>query len=126
MDDDFNSASSLGYIFELIREVNRFLDSKPSGEKAKELVVRTNDLLAEIGGVLNIFNKTPAEWYSALAKVKKIDLSEDEIQQKIIDRRQARENKEWAAADDIRNELAEKGIILEDKKDETTWKVKVG
>ncbi len=126
MDDDFNSALALGHIFELIREVNRFLDSKPSGEKAKGLVIQTRDLLAEIGGVLNIFNKTPTEWNSALAKVKNIDLSEDDILGKINQRREAREKKEWAAADDIRNELAEKGIILEDKKDETIWKVKVG
>jgi cysteinyl-tRNA synthetase len=77
MNDDFNTASALGHIFELIREVNRFLDSKPSGEKARDLVVKTNDLLAELGGVLNIFNRTPEEWYRALMKVKKIDLAED-------------------------------------------------
>ncbi len=83
MNDDFNTASALGFIFELIREVNRFLDSKPSGQKAKELVQQANDILAEIGGVLNIFNKTPDEWYRALMKVKKIDLSEEDLQKKI-------------------------------------------
>lgn len=126
MDDDFNTALALGHIFEIIREVNRFLDSKPSGQKAKELVVRTNELLAEIGGVLNIFNKTPGEWYSALMKVKKIDLTEDDLQKKIAERQEARESKDWGAADDIRNELVEKGVILEDKKDGTSWKIKVG
>ncbi len=126
MDDDFNTALALGNIFELIREVNRFLDSKPSGQKARDLVVRTNELLAEIGGVLNIFNKTPKEWYSALMKVKEIDLTEDDLQDRIAERQKAREAKDWGAADDVRNELAEKGIILEDKKDGTGWKIKVG
>lgn len=126
MDDDFNTASALGYIFELIREVNRFLDSKPSGQKAMDLVSQTSGLLAEVGGVLNIFNKTPKEWYSALMKVKKIDITEEILLQKIADRNEARKRKDWAAADNIRNELAEKGIILEDKKDETSWKIKVG
>ncbi len=126
MNDDFNTASALGFIFELIREVNRFLDSRPTGQKAKDLVKQANDLLSEIGGVLNIFNKTPEEWYSALMKVKNIDISEHDLQKKIDERMQARKNKDYAAADDIRNELAEKNIILEDKKDGTAWKIKVG
>lgn len=126
MDDDFNTASALGYMFELIREANKFLDTKPSGSKAKELVIKARELLAEAGGVLNIFNKTAEEWYGALMKVKKIDLSEDELTQKILQRQEARNNKDWATSDEIRDELAEKGIILEDKPDETSWKIKVG
>ncbi len=126
MNDDFNTASALGYIFELIREVNRFLDGRPSGQKAKDLVLRTRELLAEIGGVLNIFNKTPEEWYRSLMKVKKIDLSESDLEDKILERQKAREAKEWAAADRIRDELAEKGVILEDKKDGTAWKIRAG
>jgi cysteinyl-tRNA synthetase len=126
MNDDFNTASALGHMFELIREVNKFLDGKPSGQKAKELVVRVRDLLAEVGGVLNIFNKTPKEWYSALMKVKHVDLSENDLQIKIRERQKAREEKDWTAADAIRNELAVKGVILEDKKEGTTWKIRAG
>ena len=126
MNDDFNTASALGVIFELIRELNRFLDSKPSGQKAKDLVKQANDLLSEIGGVLNIFNKIPDEWYRALMKVKKIDLSEEDLLNKINQREEARKKKDWAASDDIRNELAEMNIVLEDKKDGTAWKIKVG
>ncbi|UCH82458.1 MAG: cysteine--tRNA ligase [Nitrospiraceae bacterium] len=126
MNDDFNTASALGIIFELIREVNRFLDSKPAGQRARDFVKQAYDLLAEIGGVLNIFNKTPEEWYRALMKVKKIDITEDDLLKKIDARQNARKNKDWSAADDIRNELAAKNIILEDKKDGTSWKIKVG
>ncbi len=126
MDDDFNTASALGNIFELIREVNRFLDSRPSGGKARELVTRTRDMLAEAGAVLNIFNRTPQEWYSALMKVKNIGLSEGELQEKILRRQKAREAKDWATADRIRNELSAQGIILEDKKDGTVWKIRAG
>jgi cysteinyl-tRNA synthetase len=126
MDDDFNTASALGFIFELIREVNRFLDSKPSGQKAKDLVARTKELLAEVGGILNIFNKTPVEWYRSLIAVKKIELSEDDLLQKIEERQEARKQKNWEAADAVRKELDEIGIILEDKSDGTAWKVRVG
>jgi cysteinyl-tRNA synthetase len=126
MNDDFNTASSLGFIFELIREVNKFLDSKPSGIKAKELVTKTGELLTEVGGVLNIFNKTPEEWYRSLMKVKKIEFSEEELLRKIAERQEARKQKDWATADMIRKTLEEKGVILEDKKDGTAWKVKAG
>jgi cysteinyl-tRNA synthetase len=126
MDDDFNTASALGHIFELLREVNRFLDSKPLGEKAKALVIRARDLLREAGGILNIFNRTPQEWYRSLMRIKKIELSEEELLQKIEERQKARERKDWAEADRIRNELADRGIILEDKIGATTWKIRVG
>jgi len=126
MNDDFNTALALGHIFELIREVNRFLDSRPSGEKARDLVLRARDSLSESGGVLNLFNKTIQEWYRSLMKVKNIAMTEDDLDAKIAERQEARKRKDWATADSIRNELSDKGIILEDKKDATAWKVKVG
>lgn len=125
MDDDFNTALALGHIFELIRDVNRFLDNKPSGQKAKELLLKTKELLAETGSILNIFSRAPDEWRRALMESKKIGLSEKEIIAKIKERHDARQRKDWAMADAIRKELEEKGIILEDKKDRTEWKVKI-
>jgi len=126
MNDDFNTALALGYIFELIREINRFLDSRPSGRQAKDLVIKSRDLLAETGEALNLFNKTIEEWYRSLMKVKKIAITENDLDAKIAERQEARKRKDWATADSIRKELAEKGILLEDKKDATAWKVKVG
>lgn len=125
MDDDFNTALAIGNIFELIRILNKYLDGKPSGKKASGLITRTNDLLKETGNVLNIFNRTPEEWYRALMKVKNIGLSEEDIHKKISERQSARESKNWAKADAVRKELEEKGIILEDKKDGTGWKVRI-
>jgi cysteinyl-tRNA synthetase len=126
MDDDFNTALALGHIFELIREVNRFLDNKPSGLKDRELLLKTKGLLYEAGNILNIFSRTPDEWYWSLMKVRKIGLSEKDILEKIKERQDARQRKDWHLADAIRKELEEKGVILEDKKDRTDWKVKVG
>jgi cysteinyl-tRNA synthetase len=126
MDDDFNTALGVGHIFELIREVNKYLDSKPSGQKAKELVPKTMELLKEAGSVLNIFRKTPDEWQTALMRTKKIPLTEKDIVSRIASRVEARQKKDWAAADTIRKELDEKGIILEDKKEGTGWKIKAG
>jgi cysteinyl-tRNA synthetase len=126
MDDDFNTALALGHIFELIREANRFLDNKPSGSKNRELLLKTKEVLLKTGFILNIFGRTPYEWYLSLMKIRKIGLSEKDIPEKIRERQAARQRKDWHTADTIRKELEEKGIILEDKKDRTDWKVKVG
>ena len=126
MDDDFNTALAIGHIFELVRELNRFLDSKPSSLKDRQLVLAAQERLAEAGEILHLFGRTPPEWYASLMKVKSIGLSETEIHQKIKERQDARLRKDWQLADTIRRELEEKGIILEDKKDGTAWKVRVG
>jgi cysteinyl-tRNA synthetase len=125
MDDDFNTALAIGHIFELIRDINRFLDLKPSGETAGVLISRAKNILREICAVLNLFSRTPAQWNIDLLKIKKIPLSETDIENKIRDRKTARENKDWARADSIRKELEANGIILEDKRDATSWKVKI-
>jgi cysteinyl-tRNA synthetase len=125
MDDDFNTALSLGHIFELIREVNRYLDSKPSGQKAKDLIAKATDLLRQAGSILNIFNKRPEEWNAALMQTKKIPYTKSDILAKIRQRQEARQKKDWSAADAVRKELEAQGILLEDKKDGTTWKVKI-
>jgi len=126
MDDDFNTALALGHIFEFIRDVNRFLDSKPSGTKADELLQKSKVLLSEVGKVLSIFGRTPEEWFSSLIVKKKIGLSEKEILERIKQRQDARKRKEWEMADRIRKELEERGIVLEDKEDRTDWRVKAG
>jgi cysteinyl-tRNA synthetase len=125
MDDDLNTALALGHIFELIRATNKFLDSKPSGLDARELLLKTKAFLFETGNILNIFSRAPDEWYRSLMKIRASGLSEKDILEKIKERQDARQRKDWHTADVIRKELEEKGIILEDKKDRTDWKVKV-
>jgi cysteinyl-tRNA synthetase len=126
MNDDFNTALALGHIFELIRELNRLLDAKPEGKGTEKAVLKAKETLDELGGVLNVFQKTPEDWYDSLIKKKNIGLSEQKILDKISQRRDARERKDWELADAIRKELAEKNIVLEDKKNKTTWRIKIG
>ncbi len=126
MDDDFNTALALGHTFEFIRDVNRFLDTNTSGPKIGKLLQRAKELLMEVGGVLNVFVRTPEEWYRSLMVSKKVGLTETEIIEMIKEREYARQRKDWGRADILRKELEERGIILEDKKDGTDWKVRVG
>lgn len=125
MDDDFNTALAIGHVFELIRALNKYMDGKPSGSRAVSLVKRTEELLKEAGSILNIFNRLPEEWNKALMQFKCQNVTEAFIISKIQERQKARENKDWVAADEIRKELDEKGVVLEDKKEGTAWKVKV-
>jgi cysteinyl-tRNA synthetase len=125
MDDDFNTALAIGQIYELIRALNKYIDVRPSGQKAVGLIKKSRDLLHEAGNVLNIFSRTPEEWYKALMIVRNVCMSENDIAAKIEERQKARAARDWSAADGIRKELEEKGILLEDKKDGTSWKVKI-
>jgi cysteinyl-tRNA synthetase len=126
LDDDFNTALALGNVFELIRETNRFLDKNPSGSKDEGLLVNARGLLSLSGNILNLFMRTPYEWYLSLMKIKNVEFSEQQILDKIKERQDARQQRDWKHADMIRQELEEKGIILEDKKDRTEWKIKTG
>jgi cysteinyl-tRNA synthetase len=125
MDDDFNTAQALGHIFELVREVNRFLDTKPAGEKSREVIQSAEKSLSRMGSILNLFKRTPEGWNSDLLAVKKIPLTPTSIEEKIRERKAARDGKDWARADAVRKELEDRGIILEDKRDRTSWKVKI-
>jgi cysteinyl-tRNA synthetase len=125
MDDDFNTALAIGHVFELIKEINRFIDTKPSGEESLELIRRALESLASAGSVLNLFHRTPEQWNVDLLSTRKIPFTAAGIKQKIEDRRTARDNKNWALADSVRKELEENGILLEDRKDSTVWKVKI-
>jgi cysteinyl-tRNA synthetase len=125
MDDDFNTAQAIGHVFECIREVNRFLDSKPAGESASKVVTMAREMLETMGRVLNLFRRTPLQWNRDLLQTKKIPLTEEDIHAKIEERRNAREQKDWARADSIRNALEDQGVVLEDKKDGTAWRIKI-
>jgi cysteinyl-tRNA synthetase len=59
-------------------------------------------------------------------KLRNVGLTEEDINSFIKDREDARKMTDWAKADAIRNELLEKGIVLEDKPGATAWRVKVG
>lgn len=125
MDDDFNTAKAIGILFEFIKELNRFMDKKPSEEEEIVLLRESEAILRELGGVLNIFQRKAIEWYRDLLNLKKIDITENQIEELINERTQARREKNWQRADEIRNFLFSKGIILEDKPDKTVWKVKI-
>jgi cysteinyl-tRNA synthetase len=127
MNDDFNTPSALSALFDLAREINRTKTEQP--EIAATLAIQLRQL-GDLLGILQLdaddFLKTPVpETQSTTANI--VDttaLSDDEINQYITQRTDARNDKNWQLVDKIRDELLDKGIILEDVSGQTTWRRK--
>jgi cysteinyl-tRNA synthetase len=105
MDDDFGTPEAVAVLFELANGIN-------SGER------RLAGLLKALGGVLGLLQRDPQSFLQARPE----GISELWITEKISAREAARKRKDYAAADRIRKELLDQGIVLEDKGGKTTWR----
>ncbi len=105
MDDDFNSSDGIAVIFDLVRDIN----SNLSAASPKGLIKKALDLLLELTQVLGLLGKEENQ---------QID---DEIEELIGKRQRAREEKNYQLADEIRDELAARGITLEDTPQGVKW-----
>ena len=105
MDDDLNTADAVSSIFDLVRDIN----SEINGNTSKETVLYAYNLYMELASVLGLLNK----------EEEGID---DNIEILIAERQKAREEKNWALADKIREDLNSKGIILEDTPSGVKWR----
>jgi cysteinyl-tRNA synthetase len=112
MDDDFNTPEAIAAMFELVRELNAS-KGQPQAEKL------ANELKS-MGQVLGLFASNPNEFLQAGTQGG--DLSAEDIEEKIAERIEAKSNKQYELADQIRNTLKEQGVILEDSKNGTTWR----
>lgn len=108
MDDDLNTADAISVIFEMVRVINSSVTS--TSGTSKEVINYCIDTLKELGGVLGILEKEREE---------KLD---PEIKELIEKRQQARKEKNWKVADEIRDQLKEMGIILEDTPQGVKWR----
>lgn len=114
MDDDFNSPEACAVLFEMIREVNRLRDSDLNAAAA--LAAR----LKELAGVLGVLQLDPDAFLQAGA-AGKVDAAE--VEALIAARLAARAEKNWAESDRIRDQLTAMGVVLEDGKGGTTWRL---
>ena len=105
MDDDFNTADAIAAIFELVKLANVTAESG-SKAYAQQLL----DIIVQLCDILGIITE------------KKEELLDDDIEALIEERQAAREAKNFARADEIRDLLADKGIILEDTRAGVKWK----
>lgn len=106
MDDDFNTADAVASVFELVKFINTTAD----GNRSKEYLDTLYDILFKLTDVLGIIID------------KKEEMLDDEIEAMIEKRQAARKERNFALADQIRDELLAKGIILEDTRGGVKWK----
>ena len=106
MEDDFNTADAIAAIFDLVKYANTTATTEGSKEYAKALY----DLLVKLTDVLGLIVD------------KKEEILDDEIEALIAERQAARKEKNFARADEIRDELAAKGIVLLDTREGVKWK----
>jgi cysteinyl-tRNA synthetase len=124
MDDDFNTARAIGHLFDAVRLVNASLAGKmPTVSRAA--CVRAEKALREIGSVLGLFRQESDEYLRQDREREsgKRGLAVAEIERLIAERRDARASKAWQRADEIRKDLAARGVILRDTPDTTTWTI---
>jgi len=118
MDDDFNTPRALALVFDEVRALNRLLDEK----NAKGIEQRC----AALRAMCDTLGLLQPEYFERkkLRFLAKSLIKQDEIEDLIRRRDQARQNKNWPEADRLRDELSQQGILLEDTPNGTVWKVK--
>ncbi|MFZ7188100.1 cysteine--tRNA ligase [Avibacterium avium] len=112
MDDDFNTPNAISVLFEMAREINKLKGEDKT--KANQLAAR----LRELGDILGLLQQDPESFLQAGADDDEVAKIEALIKQ----RNEARTAKNWAAADEARNQLNAMGIVLEDGANGTTWR----
>lgn len=106
MDDDLNTAVAVGVLFTMAKEINVYLSKKPSQKIAK----RTHEIFLELARVLGILDRRAEE------------VEDHEIEALIKEREEARKNKDFKRADEIRDQLQSMNIVIEDTRQGTLWK----
>ena len=109
MNDDLNTPEALSTLFGLAKLINSSQDAQDQSRYASTM--------RELGKVLGLLNDSSEAFLQYGAK-----LTDEEISKKIDERNQARDNKDFQKADQIRDELAAQGILLDDSSDGTSWK----
>ena len=105
MDDDLNTADALSVIFELVK----FANTNAKAESSKELLQALREKIVELSDICGLIVEKDAE------------LLDSEVEALIEERTMARKNKDFARADAIRQELLDKGIVLEDTREGVKW-----
>ena len=128
MDNDFNTPQALATVFGLVRHCNHLFGAEKKDQIAIQYTINMIKKLCGVLGLsLNKINPLDLKWgdLSNINSIKKILKNKHWIKSKVEERNKAREQKNFKKADEIRKELFDKGIILEDAKEgKTEWRPK--
>ena len=116
MDDDFNTPRAIAILHELAREINR------ASDKGSSEALSLAATLRHLGGVLGILQDEPESFLRSGSPAVEDGLSDEQIEQYIQERTEAKAAKNYQRADEIRDLLTEQNVILEDGAEGTTWR----
>ncbi|NWF64411.1 MAG: cysteine--tRNA ligase, partial [Chloroflexi bacterium] len=108
MDNDFNTAGAVAALFELSKSINTARDNGATADQLKA----AQETFKQLAGVLGL----------KLEEKKGSSEKEAEVEALIVERAQARKDKNWKRSDEIRDQLKAMGVTIEDSKDGATWK----
>jgi cysteinyl-tRNA synthetase len=114
LEHDLNTAAALAAVFDLVRDVNAAIDAQEISVSEARAVAEAIDRFDQVLGVVSLRQAEDSE----------PPVPVEEIERLIGERRAARERRDFAAADSIRRELADRGVLLEDNPAGTRWKKK--
>jgi cysteinyl-tRNA synthetase len=124
MDDDFNTALALSYVFELSKNINKLVDDRK--ESTVPLIVYANNILLSLSDTLGLLKDDFArlETQEKTRHLRRVGLDSAFVENAIRERIEARKNKDYQKSDEIRTMLSEKGIALLDTPKGTEWRIK--
>ena len=127
MDNDFNTAQGLGILFETVKILNKIkqsLTKKPATTDI-ELLKQGSATLIRLANIMGLLRQEPIIFLEEVKSqhLAKIGITREELELSIQERLGARNSKNWSRADEIRDQLIEKNIVLHDNQRETTWSV---
>ena len=129
MDDDFNTAQAISFLYGIFKYINNTMKTAKKENKAKAantIDIILNNLNDSYGTVLGLFQQVPELFIGEMKEkyLKSLNLTEEYIKQEIEKRAEAKKERNFELADEIRSNLEKQGIILNDIVDGTTWDIK--
>ncbi|MDP6933666.1 MAG: cysteine--tRNA ligase [Myxococcota bacterium] len=127
MNDDFNTPRALGALYTLVRAANRFGNDKKARKRGSALARLALPAFELAGQVLGIGGRTPDAFFDEvrIQRLRTLDMTREQVQQRIDARKNARDQKDWTSADAIRGELDALGVVLMDTPQGTDWRMRI-
>ena len=128
MDDDFNTPIAISYLYDIFKYMNYIMKNVNKGNRVQTANTLSNIInsLKDVYGVIGLFGQEPENFIENMKNkyLNELNISKEEIERQIQERKNAKENKDFDLADSIRDKLLAAGIVLNDTREGTTWTIR--
>ena len=129
MDNDFNSAQAIGHIFDVVKSLNTIKQSLPSAPSQSDLDLlhKGAEDIKKLAATLGLLQQDAVHYIEGKQQkiLEQLDIDISDINVLIEERTQARKDKNWAKADEIRDTLLDMQIEIKDDAEGTCWQVRI-